>query len=206
MEYPSQVLNRVIDHFASLPGIGKKTAVRLVLDLLYKEQAQILNFSESLKKLALEINYCKHCHAISDDEVCKICSNPAREDDKICVVEDIRDIVAIEQTVQFRGRYHVLGGLISPIKGIAPSDLNIGSLLERLAENPQIKEIIFALSTDIDGDTTHFYLYKKLKDKPIVLSTIARGISMGDSITYADEVTLGKSILHRVPLETVFNT
>jgi recombination protein RecR len=122
------------------------------------------------------------------------------------VVEDIRDIVAIEQTVQFRGRYHVLGGLISPIKGMAPSDLNIGSLLERLAENPQIKEIIFALSTDIDGDTTHFYLYKKLKDKPIVLSTIARGISMGDSITYADEVTLGKSILHRVPLETVFNT
>ena len=185
---------------ATLPGVGKRTAMRYVLDLLRRENNEVLDLARSLKDLKENIRYCKVCKNISDLEVCSICSDARRDSSLICVVEDIRDVMAIENTMQFKGRYHILGGSISPMDGIGPDELNISSLLER-AEGTEIKEVILALSTTMEGDTTSFYIYRKLEDKDVEVSVIARGISVGDELEYADEVTLGRSILNRTPYE-----
>jgi recombination protein RecR len=209
IEYSSKVFTKAVNSFASFPGIGKKTAVRLVLDLLKKEKEDLLSFAKCFENLAQNILYCEICHNLSDTKHCEICSNPHRNDEIICVVEDIRDVIAIENTLQFKGKYHILGGIISPMKGIHPSDLNIESLIIRIQDSSTrvaVKEVILALSTDVEGDTTNFYLYKQLKNFDLRMTTIARGIGMNDEIQYADEVTLGKSILNRIPIEqaTIF--
>lgn len=185
---------------AQLPGIGKRTALRLVLHLLKqpKEQTQLL--ATALLQLREDIRFCSRCHNISDEEICDICSNPAREQSVICVVEDIRDVMALENTGLYKGLYHVLGGKISPIDGVGPGQLNITSLVEKV-KSGQVKEIIFALSSTMEGDTTNFYIYKQIKDNSVIISAIARGIAIGDELEYADEVTLGRSILHRIPFE-----
>jgi len=200
MEKLPKHLEQSVDFFSSLPGVGKKTALRLVLHLLKQDKDYVLGFSESLKNLKESITNCKNCFNISDAEICHICSNPNRNKAIICVVEDIRDVIAIENTAQFSGNYHVLGGLISPINGIGPNDLTIAPLLEKLKMGG-IKEIILALSTTMEGDTTGFYLFRKLKEFDIEISIIARGIAFGDELEYADEVTLGKSIANRTPYE-----
>ncbi len=204
MEFSSKLLEKAVNEMAQLPGIGKRTALRLVLHLLKQpvEQAQFL--SQALTTMREEIKFCKSCHNISDVEVCEICNNSARNHKIICVVEDIRDVMAIENTNQFKGIYHVLGGKISPIDGVGPSQLNIHSLVEKV-KSGQIEELIFALSSTMEGDTTNFYIYKQIKDCEIKTSTIARGIAVGDELEYADEVTLGRSILHRVPFENSLN-
>ena len=208
-EYSSKVFTKAVDSFASLSGIGRKTAVRLVLDLLKQNKENILYFSKTFADLANEISYCEHCHNLSDTPCCVLCADPSREQSVLCVVEDVRDVIAIENTAQFKGKYHVLGGLISPIKGIHPSHLTIASLVQRIEKSMAaqwpIQEIILALRTDIEGDTTHFYLYKQLKDFKMRITTLARGIGLNDEIQYADELTLGKSILHRVPLAQAVN-
>jgi recombination protein RecR len=200
MENLPKHLEQSVDFFSSLPGIGKKTALRLVLHLLKQDKDYVLAFSESLKNLKESITNCKNCFNISDTEICHICTNPNRNKSIICVVEDIRDVIAIENTSQFSGNYHVLGGLISPINGIGPNDLTITPLLEKL-KTGEVKEVILALSTTMEGDTTGFYLFRKLKDFDIEISIIARGIAFGDELEYADEVTLGKSIANRTPYE-----
>jgi recombination protein RecR len=209
IEYSSKVFTKAVNSFASFPGIGKKTAVRLVLDLLKKEKESLLSFAKCFENLAQNILYCQTCNNLSDTTYCEICSNSHRNDSIICVVQDIRDVIAIENTLQFKGKYHVLGGLISPIKGIHPSQLNIESLIRRIQDpsvHVGVEEVILALSTDVEGDTTNFYLYKQLKNFDVRITTIARGIGMNDEIQYADEVTLGKSILNRIPIEqaTIF--
>jgi len=196
--FSSRLLQSAVNEFATLPGIGKKTALRLVLHLLKQEESRVYSFSESLLRLKRESKICKVCHNLSDREICEICDNPHRDNGVICVVEDIRDVMAIENTNQFKGKYHILGGKISPMEGIGPSDLNIESLLERLREESH-SEVILALSSTTEGDTTNFYLYKKLQGISVNISTIARGVSFGDELEYADEVTLGRSILNRVP-------
>lgn len=185
---------------SQLPGIGKRTALRLVLHLLKqpKEQTQLL--ATALLQLREDIRFCSQCHNISDEAVCDICSNPAREQAVVCVVEDIRDVMALENTGLYKGLYHVLGGKISPIDGVGPGQLNIISLVEKV-KSGCIKEIIFALSSTMEGDTTNFYIYKQIKDSDVIISAIARGIAIGDELEYADEVTLGRSILHRIPFE-----
>ena len=188
---------------SQLPGIGKRTALRLVLHLLKQPKEQTGLLSQALLTMREEIKFCESCHNISDVAVCEICSNPNRDHQLICVVEDIRDVMAIENTGQFRGIYHVLGGKISPIDGIGPSQLNIPTLVEKV-KTGSIRELIFALSSTMEGDTTNFYIYKQIKDCDVITSTIARGISVGDELEYADEVTLGRSILHRVPFENSF--
>lgn len=188
---------------SQLPGIGKRTALRLVLHLLKQPKEQTGLLSQALLTMREEIKFCQSCHNISDVAVCEICSNPNRDHQLICVVEDIRDVMAIENTGQFRGIYHVLGGKISPIDGIGPSQLNIPTLVEKV-KTGTIRELIFALSSTMEGDTTNFYIYKQIKDCDVITSTIARGISVGDELEYADEVTLGRSILHRVPFENSF--
>jgi len=198
MNYPSKVLERAVDEMANLPGIGKRTALRLVLHMLNRPKSQTVALAEALDKLVDDIKYCQKCHTISDHEVCEICSNPLREHDLVCVVEDVRDVMAIENTGQFKGIYHVLGGKISPMEGVGPTQLNISSLVEH-AKNGEIKEIIFALSSTMEGDTTVFYLYRQLKDYNIQFSTIARGLGVGDELEYADEATLVRSIQYRVP-------
>jgi len=199
-EYPSKLLQNAVEQFASLPGVGRRSAMRFALQLLKWEKAEAENFGRAFIELCREIKYCKTCFNISDKEECEICSNPHRSDRIICVVEDVRDVMAIEGTQQYRGKYHVLGGIISPMDGVGPADLNIDELVQRV-ENTSVEEIILALSTTMEGDTTNFYLYKKLKDSEARISTIARGISFGDELEYADEITLGRSITNRVPYE-----
>lgn len=185
---------------AQLPGIGKRTALRLVLHLLRQPKEQTSFLTEALTAMREQIQFCKSCHNLSDTEVCDICANPARNHALICVVEDVRDVMAIENTRQFRGIYHVLGGKISPIDGVGPSQLAIGSLVEKV-KSGGVQELIFALSSTMEGDTTNFFIYKQIKDVQITVSTIARGIAVGDELEYADEVTLGRSILQRIPFE-----
>jgi len=201
MNFSSKLLEDAVNEFSRLPGIGQKTALRLVLHLLNQEVADVDRFCATINKLRTEIRYCAVCHNISDHEVCEICTSHKRDKSLICVVEDTRDVMAIENTNQYNGIYHVLGGLISPMDGVGPADLKIDSLTERIKSN-EVKEIIFALSATMEGDTTIFYLHKRLKDSSLILSTIARGISFGGELEYVDEVTLGRSIATRVPYET----
>jgi recombination protein RecR len=201
MNYPSRLIENAVDQLSRLPGIGRKTAMRLVLHLLKQPKADINNFGNAFIRMREEIRYCKECHNVSDVELCGVCSNPTRDRSIVCVVEDIRDVMAIENTNQFKGVYHLLGGIISPMNGVGPKDLNIDSLVERVALG-EIKEIIMALSTTMEGDTTNFYIYKRLKEHPVQLSTIARGIAIGDELEYTDEVTLARSIINRTPYES----
>lgn len=203
-QYPSSLLENAVNEFAKLPGIGRKTALRHVLHLLRLDDAQVEEFASAIVTLKKEIKYCSSCHNISDEEVCSICSDPSRNPAVICVVENIREVMAIENTVQFRGLYHVLGGIISPIEGIAPSDLNIDSLIEK-AKSGTVKEIILALSATMEGDTTNFYIYKKIAPYDVKVSIISRGVSVGDEIEYADEVTLGRSIINRIPFNESYS-
>jgi recombination protein RecR len=201
MNTPSKLLDQGVEAFASLPGIGRKTALRLALHMLRQSKEEVAFFSNSISRMRDEIKFCKRCHNISETELCDICNNPKRSDPQtICVVEDMRDIIAIENTQQYFGAYHVLGGHISPIDGIGPSDLNINSLIDRV-KTEGIKEIIFALNSTMEGDTTSFYIYRRLAEFKISTSVIARGIAVGDELEYADEITLGRSLLHRTPFE-----
>lgn len=199
-EYPSRLLEDAVNEFASLPGIGRKTAFRLVMNLLRRNPAEVKKFGESIIRLQAEISYCKVCHNISDNEICNICSDEKRDKSLVCVVENIRDVMAVENTRQYRGVYHVLGGIISPIEGIGPSDLKIDSLEEKAATG-NIREIIFALSTTMEGDTTNYYLYKRLSKYNVMLSTLARGVAVGDELEYTDEITLGRAINNRNPYQ-----
>ncbi len=199
--YPSVLLEEAVQAFSSLPGIGRKTALRLVLHLLRQNKEDVHHFGNTLIRLKNEIAYCKTCHNISDDEECLICSNPRRDASTVCVVENVREVMAIEQTRQYNGLYHVLGGLISPMDGIGPSDLEINSLVERVAQG-RISEIILALSATAEGDATSFYIFRKISTYPLRITVIARGISVGDELEYADEITLGRSILNRIPFKT----
>jgi recombination protein RecR len=200
--YPSRLLENAVTELSKLPGIGRKTALRMALHLLKSKPEEVENFGMAIIKMRKEINYCTSCGNISDSELCEICASPKRDASLICVVEDIRDVMAIENTGQYNGVYHVLGGIISPIEGIGPQDLNIGSLITRVAAGTA-REVILALPTTIEGDTTNFYLYKKLHDGTLRLSVIARGISIGDELEHTDEVTLGRSILNRTPYENI---
>lgn len=197
-QYPSTLLEKAVAEFAKLPGIGRKTALRLVLHMLRMNEEDVDRFANAITTLRKEVRYCKICHNVSDTDVCPICSDPRRERNTICVVENIRDVMAVENTMQYRGLYHVLGGIISPIDGIGPADIEIESLVERVAEGG-IEEVIFALGSTMEGDTTNFYISRKLAPYPVKLSVIARGIAVGDELEYADEVTLGRSIRDRVP-------
>lgn len=198
-QYPSQLLERAVGEFSKLPGIGRKTALRLVLHLLRRETGEVEQFTSALTTLKKEVHYCRICHNISDTDVCPICSNPQRDSKTICVVENIQDVMAVERTSQFNGLYHVLGGIISPMDGIGPSDLEIDSLVERVRDGG-VEEVIFALASTMEGDTTNFYISRKLQPIGVKLSVIARGISVGDELEYTDEVTLGRSIVNRTPM------
>jgi recombination protein RecR len=200
MEFSSKLLEKAVNEMSLLPGVGKRTALRLMLHLLRQPDHQTLDLAEALSKLRKEIKFCKSCHNISDFELCEICTNPHRNEELVCVVEDIRDVMAIENTSSFKGLYHVLGGKISPMDGIGPNDLNIQSLVEKVKQG-KIKELIFALGSTMEGDTTNFYIYKQIQDFDIITSTIARGISVGNELEYTDEVTLGRSIINRIPFE-----
>lgn len=204
MEISSKLMERAVAEIAQLPGIGKRTALRLVLHLLRQPEGQTQSLSQALLELRSQILHCKECHNISDTEVCEICRSPKRDRSLVCVVEDIRDVMAIENTGHYRGLYHVLGGKISPMEGIGPQDLTISTLVSKVGKGG-IKELIFALSATMEGDTTNFYIFKQLEGMPIKLSTIARGIPVGDDLEYADEVTLGRSIAHRIPFEGSMN-
>ena len=197
-EYPSALLKRAVNEFSKLPGIGRKTATRLVLHMLRRKEEEVTAFADSIVRLKREAKYCRECHSISDTDICPICSNPLRDHSVICVVENIQDVMAVENTMQYRGVYHVLGGVISPMDGVSPGDLHIDSLIERVATG-EVKEVILALSSTMEGDTTNFYIYRKLTQYNIKLSVIARGISVGDELEYADEITLGRSIINRTP-------
>ena len=203
MEFSSKLLEKAVNEMAQLPGIGKRTALRLVLHLLKQPTEKTRFLSDALTMMREEVKFCNSCHNISDLELCEICSNANRNHKIICVVEDIRDVMAIENTQQFKGIYHVLGGKISPIDGVGPSQLNITTLVDKV-KTGTIQELIFALSSTMEGDTTNFFIYKQIKDYNIITSTIARGIAVGDELEYADEVTLGRSILQRIPLEISF--
>ena len=194
--FPSQLLEQAVNEFNKLPGIGRKTALKLVLSLLKREASDVNRFADAIKNVRNNIKYCKVCHNICDDDICEICNNPDRDHSTICAVENIQDVMAIENTQQYNGIYHVLGGLISPMDGVRPSDLSIGSLIERVSQAPP-QEIIFALSSTMEGDTTVFYISKQLEPHHIRTSVIARGISVGDELEYTDEVTLGRSIINR---------
>ncbi|GAB5475307.1 MAG: recombination mediator RecR [Maribacter sp.] len=200
MDFSSKLLENAVYEMSQLPGIGKRTALRLVLHLLKQPGEQTERLSKALEALRGQVKFCSNCHNISDIELCEICSNPKRDKSLVCVVEDIRDVMAIENTGQFRGLYHVLGGKISPMEGVGPQDLKIASLINK-AKQEKIKELIFALSSTMEGDTTNFYIYKQIEGLDIRTSTIARGIAVGDELEYADEVTLGRSILNRIPFE-----
>lgn len=205
MEFSSKLLENAVYEMSQLPGIGKRTALRLVLHLLKQSERQTEQLSNALTQLRSAVRFCNNCHNISDIEVCEICANPKRDGSLVCVVEDIRDVMAIENTGQFRGKYHVLGGKISPMEGVGPQDLTISALTNK-AKQGEIKELIFALSSTMEGDTTNFYIFKQLEGLEIKTSTIARGIAVGDELEYADEVTLGRSILNRVPFEGSFKS
>jgi recombination protein RecR len=200
MQFSSQLLENAVNEFAKLPGIGKKTALRLVLHLIKQDTAEVTQFSEVIAKMRNEIKFCSRCYNISDKVLCSICNNTMRKQDILCVVENIRDVIAIENTQQFNGVYHVLGGIISPLDGIGPDQLTIDPLIERI-QKENISEIIFALNPTIQGDTTIYYISKKLKDNPVKITTIARGIAFGGELEYADEMTLAKSISNRIPVE-----
>ena len=202
-EYPSKLLSEAVDEFSKLPGIGKKTALRLVLFMLRQNKPDVENFGNAIIKLRNEVKFCKSCHNISDTDLCEICTNPIRDSSVVCVVETIKDVMSIENTQQYKGIYHVLGGIISPMDGIGPKDLFIDSLIEKV-EAGKVKEVILALSTTMEGDTTNFYIYRKIGKYDVKLSVIARGISVGDEIQYADEVTLGRAIVNRTLFETSF--
>ncbi|MCD7976649.1 MAG: recombination mediator RecR [Tannerellaceae bacterium] len=195
-KYPSVLLENAVNELASLPGVGRKTALRLALYMLRRDTGYTENFASALLSLRRDIKYCKVCHNICDQEVCSICSDPRRDRSLVCVVENVKEVMAIENTGQFRGVYHVLGGIISPMDGIGPGNLKIDSLVERVAAE-EVKEVILALSTTMEGDTTNFFIYRKLAPYAIRISVIARGVSIGDEIEYADEITLGRSILNR---------
>lgn len=202
MNFSSKLLEDAVNEFARLPGVGKRSALRLVLHLLREDEDQVVSLGESLIKMRKEITYCQECHNICDADTCEICKDTSRDKSLICVVEDIRDIMAIENTRQYKGVYHVLGGIISPMNGIGPDDLSIASLLLKVNEG-EIKEVILALNTTLEGDTTNFFLFKKLKDANVEITTIARGIAVGDELEYVDDVTLGRSMMNRTPYETV---
>lgn len=197
MEFSSELLESAVKQFASLPGIGRKTATRLVLNMLRRDDEEVEDFASALLRAKRDIIYCKHCHNISDTEVCPICADPRRDHSQICVVENIQDVMAIEHTQQFNGLYHVLGGVISPMEGIGPSDLEIESLVERVAQDEDVQEVILALSSTLEGDTTNFYITRKLATADVRISAIARGIQAGSELEYADEVTLGRAIIDR---------
>jgi len=201
MEFSSKLLEKAVNEMSQLPGIGKRTALRLVLHLLRQPADQTNLLASALQTMRSEIKFCKSCHNISDTNLCDICANPHRTEDIVCVVEDIRDVMAIENTSSFRGLYHVLGGKISPMDGIGPNDLNIASLVEKVKQG-KIKELIFALSSTMEGDTTNFYIFKQIQGLDVVTTTIARGISVGNELEYTDEVTLGRSIMNRIPFES----
>ena len=197
MEYPSKLIEEAVNQVSKLPGIGKKTALRLVLHLIREKPENTFALTEALNNLRSQIKFCRHCHNISDAEVCSICQSPRRERSILCVVEDTKDVMAIENTAQYTGLYHVLGGVISPINGVGPSDLKIESLVTRLSGGSEIKEVILALSPTMEGDTTAFYINKRIQTLPVKVSTIARGIPVGGDLEYADEITLGRSITGR---------
>ena len=205
MVFSSSLLENAVNEFAKLPGIGKKTALRLVLHLIKQDAGEVQHFSQTIARMREEIKFCSKCFNISDTELCNICSNRSRGNETICVVENIRDVIAIESTQQFNGLYHVLGGIISPLDGIGPDQLTIDALVERIRKE-DIKEIIFALNPNIQGDTTIYYIGRKLKDIPVKITTIARGIAFGGELEYADEMTLAKSISNRIPVEHYVNT
>ena len=200
MQFSSQLLENAVNEFAKLPGIGKKSALRLVLHLLKKETAEVEQFSHVLSKMRNEIKFCSRCYNVSDTIICNICINPMRQQHLLCVVENIRDVIAIESTQQFNGLYHVLGGIISPLDGIGPEQLTIDALVERI-KTEEIEEVIFALNPNIQGDTTIYYIGRKLKEVKVKITTIARGISFGGELEYADEMTLAKSISNRIAVE-----
>lgn len=197
-QYPSQLLEKAVAEFAKLPGIGRKTALRLVLWLLRQEDEEVSEFAEAVSRLKQEVKYCQTCHNISDTDQCPICADPKRDSCMVCVVENIQDVMAIENTQQYHGLYHVLGGVISPMDGIGPADIEIDSLVSRVAEG-QVKEVILALSPTMEGDTTNFYIFRKLANYEVKVSVIARGVSVGNELEYTDEVTLGRSIMNRTP-------
>lgn len=200
-QYPSQLLEKAVGEFSKLPGVGRKTALRLVLHLLRQDTATVEALGDSLIRLKHEVKYCRVCHNISDTERCNLCADPRRDASQVCVVESVRDVMAVEATQQFHGLYHVLGGVISPIDGVGPADLQINSLVERVKQG-EVKEVILALSTTMEGDTTNFFIARKLQGMPVSISVIARGVAMGDELEYADELTLGRSILYRTPFES----
>jgi len=200
LNFPSKLLEEAVNEFAKLPGIGNKTALRLVLYLLRQDAEVSESFGNAVIRLKKEIRECKICHNLSDSEICHICSNPKRDHELICVVESIRDVMSIENTQQFQGAYHILGGIISPMEGIGPGDLNLESLEKKVKEH-KAKEIILALPTTMEGDTTNFYIYRKLKDTGVRITTLARGLAIGDDLEFADEITLGRSLVNRLEFE-----
>ena len=202
MEFSSKIIEQAVDAFAQLPGVGKKTALRFVLHVIKQEQYKTDNFSKLINQLKTDLKFCTKCHTISEQDICEICANPLRDEKIICVVQDYRDVLAIENTGLYKGHYHVLGGLISPLEGITPSSLNIESLTTKLEANV-INEIILALNATMEGETTSFYIFRKIAPYQVKLSAIARGIAVGDELEYADEVTLGRSILNRIPLDSL---
>ncbi len=200
MDFKSKLLNEAVEQMSSLPGIGKRSALRLVLHLLKSSDKEVNDFTNSFKNLKENVCFCNNCFHISETELCEICSNTSRKSDTVCVVQDVRDLLAIESTEQFYGQYHVLGGIISPMEGVGPDDLKIRELIERV-EKQEIKEIILALPATMEGDTTNFYIYRKMQDLEVTLSLISRGIGIGNQLEYIDELTLGKSLLNRSPYE-----
>ncbi len=198
MNFPSKLVENAVEQLSSLPGIGKKSALRLVLHMLNKDKITVEQFGDSFIQLINRINYCTRCYSISDTDLCEVCANPKRDTETICIVEDIRVMMAIENTMQFRGVYHILGGLISPMDGVGPTDIRVDELINRITSE-NVKEVIFALSTTMEGDTTNFYLFRRLKDFNIKISSIARGIAIGDELEYTDEITLGTAISSRMP-------
>lgn len=198
--YPSKLLTEAVRQFSQLPGIGERTALRMVLHLLRSGKSNTLEFSQSIRDFVEGVKFCKECYNLSDTEICSICASDKRDRSLICVVENIKDVMAIENTQQYQGLYHILGGIISPMEGLGPNDLHINPLIER-AKRGEVKEVILALSATMEGDTTNYYLYRKLKEHPVRISIIARGVAFGDEIEYTNELTLGKSILNRTPFE-----
>ncbi len=203
MELPSRILQEAVDQLATLPGVGKRSALRYALHLIGQEESNVRDLSESLVKLKTGLFHCRHCHNISDTEICPICASQKRQRGIVCVVENVQDVMAVENTQQYRGLYHVLGGVISPIDGISPSDLEIASLVERVRSGvpDAVEEVILALPTTMEGDTTNYYINKLLQPLGVKVTTLARGVAVGDSLEYADEITLGRSIAHRIPFE-----
>lgn len=201
MDLPSKLLEKTVEYFESLPGVGRRTALRYALHLLKMPPAEARNFGESISRMISELGFCRRCHNIADHELCQICAHPKRDHSTICVVEDLRDLLALESTGQYFGVFHVLGGIISPLDGIGPSDLHIDTLVER-TKTGDVREVIFALPATMEGDTTCFYLYKRLKEQDIRITSLARGVAVGNELQYTDEVTLGRSILGRLPYET----